>query len=855
MQGEHRLIVGEPVAVSWAARNKAGGNYLWAVVIAAVLMTAISGATAQESDDLDFLFSDSNTESQPADAAEATSKPVDEPAPYAATVSLPANESDEGRAPERKGRVIEEIVVTAQKTEQTLQEVPVAVSVIGGDTLRDSGVFGAEGIENLVPNIELDTDAQAPSIGVRGFSTDSYNVGLEPSVGIIVDDVSIGRTEFIPDGLFDINRVEVLRGPQGTLFGKNTIAGVLIFGTGQPAPEPASSLLITAGEDQQRRIEAMGNMPLSDKLMARVAAVGWSDGGEVRNTFLNRDELAFDQFAGRVKLTYDADDELQLRFGMQTAESLTDYAGWQLYDVDADAFAYAQSKDPETEDNPYNSQTSFDLPGYVDHSTNLAHLAADYQLTDDHNLVAIYGYADMDNRILMDFDVSAADLAVVNVHHTYDQNSLELRASGRFDLFGRDIEYVGGLFGFYSNMDIWVDVAVGTDIVEFGLTPAGAEALGAPNGAPYSVLTDLLVGVTEPLIPGVDLGDGIFQLFEQESESFAAFGQITVPITDRLGMLAGLRVGNESKDATLSITSRGLGLTALVVGANDPPDTNFSEKLQRRETEVSPKLGLQWEISDAISSYLSWTRGYKSGGFNAISFNSDNLVFEPEQGDSFELGAKMRLFDASLALNTTLYYTTVSNMQVVNFNGVSFDVFNAAESVLQGFEADMTWLAPWEWLTINGAFALARAEYDSYPTGPPTSEQEANCDPGAECQQDLSGKTLPRAPEMTATLSPEVALPLSANLGVIVAADLSYRGEQYLTLDLDRHSYIKNQFLVGARISIGPPDERWGMTLRASNLSDEKALSFVADHNLFADSYFATQIPTRKVSLTLSANW
>lgn len=831
------------------------------------LFVAVCAPMAMAQDDeLDFLFADpapaaeepSEQQSKP-ETPKPASAPVenstaDEPRPYAQTLSLPKS-TPPAQTSRKPGRVIEEIVVTAQKTEQTLQEVPVAVSVIGGETLRDSGVFGAEGIENLVPNIELDTDAQAPSIGVRGFSTDSYNVGLEPSVGIIVDDISLGRTEFIPDGLFDIDRVEVLRGPQGTLFGKNTIAGVMIFGTGQPQPDPAGSLLMTLGEDDQQRLEAMANVPLSENLFARVSAVGWNDGGEVRNTFLDRDELAFEQFGARLKLSYDASDRLQLRLGGQTADSLTDYAGWQLYDVDPDAFAYAQSKDPETEDDPFNTQTSFDLPGYVDHSTNLVHLAADYQFADDHNLVAIAGYADLENRMLMDFDVSAGDLTAVNVQFTYDQNSFELRSSGRFDLFGLDTEYVAGVFGFQSTMDIWVDVALGGDIVEFVLTPAGIEALGGPNGAPTSLLTELLLGITEPLIPAIDLNDGIFQLFEQESKSVATFGQMTVSLTDRVGLLAGLRVGQESKDAVLSVTSRGLGFTALVVGANDPPNTDFREDLKRRETEVSPKLGLQWEITDEISSYFSWTRGYKSGGFNAISFNSENLVFEPEKGDNFELGAKMRLFDASLALNTTLYRTVVSNMQVVNFNGVSFDVFNAAESVLQGFEADATWLAPWEWLTINGALAISRAEYSSYPSGPPTAEQSSNCSPVEECQQDLTGKTLPRAPKMTATLSPEVALPLGNNLGVIVAADLSYRGEQYLTLDLDPHGYVKDQFLLGARISIGPPDERWGITLRGSNITNEKALSFVADHNLFANSYFATQIPTRQLSLTLSANW
>ncbi len=810
---------------------------------AVALLPALAQNDAEE---LDFLFEE-RSEPAPSPSPDKTDQRAAQASP--AAVVLPEEDTPPVDAP-RRGRMIEEIVVTAQKTEQTLQEVPVAVSVVDGQTLRDAGVFGAAGIENLVPNIELDTDAQAPNIGVRGFSTDSYNVGLEPSVGIIVDDIPLGRTEFIPDGLYDLQRVEVLRGPQGTLFGKNTIAGVLIFATGAPEPEPGGSLLLTGGEEQEQRLEAVFNQPLGESLLARGALLAWKNGGEIDNSFLDRREPAFEQLAGRLKFSYDAGDRLQLRFGGQLAEISTHYPNWQLYDLDEDALEYARSKDPDTEDDPFDEHTSFDLPGTVEHVTDLYHLAADYQLGDRHDVVGIVGRATLENEFRADFDVSAADLARVSVLHTYEQNSLELRFTGSAGLFGRDFEYVGGLFAFDSQMYIQVDVELGEDIVDFGLSPAGAEALGAPDGNPLGPIL-----IARP-VPPADLMDGIFQVFVQDTRSLAAFGQLTWSLTDQLDLIAGLRAGNEKKDAVLSVTSRGPGITAFVVGANDPPDTDFVAPLDRREDEISPKLGLRYAFHDDLSVYGSWTRGTKSGGFNAISFNSQDLEFEPERGDNFELGMKARLFDRSLALNLTLYHTDVSDMQVVNFNGVSFDVFNAAESVLEGFEADITWLSPWDWLAVNGALAIARAEYDSYPDAPQNAEQAADCNPDFEdCTQDLSGRTLPRAPKITASLSPTISLPLGRALGIELAADISHRGEQYLTLDLDSHAFQRAYTLVGARISLGAQDERWGVTLRASNLTDVDALGFVADHNLYANSYFATQIPPRHLSLTLSANW
>ncbi|WP_348673340.1 TonB-dependent receptor [uncultured Abyssibacter sp.] len=837
-----------------------GVTWLCGALLAATVATTAMAAD----DDLDFLFSEPDAETAEETPAQDTSEqstssePEDTKAapsePYEDTIPLAQPEPEPEPSP-RRGRVIEEIVVTAQKTEQTLQEVPVAVSVVGGDRLRDSGVFDASGIEDMVPNLEMDVDAQSPTIGIRGFSTDTYNVGLEPSVGLIVDDVPLGRTEFIPDGLYDIDRVEVLRGPQGTLFGKNTIAGVLIFGTGEPEPVRSGSVLLTGGEDDQRRAEVVFNQPLTDKLLSRVAGMAWHQDGQVKNSFLDRYESSFDQYAARLKLTYDATDNLQLRLGGQFADIDNTYAPWQPYAMDEDALDYARTKDPTTEDDPYNNQTTFNTPGFVKHTTDLVHLAGDYQLGSNHTLTGIVGHASMENLIRMDYDVSAADLVNVNVDFGYDQDSFELRGTGNFDLFGLDAEYVGGLFFFQSTIDIGVDVALGTDIVEFVLTPAGAEALFAADDGLISNLFELIGPITGPIVPPIDLGDGIYQAFYQESQSMAAFGQVTLSLTNRLELLLGLRVGQEDKDALLSVTSRGLGITAAVVGANSPPNTNFSEPLERRETEVSPKVGLRFQLTDDISTYVHWTRGYKSGGFNGISFNSEDLVFEPERGDSYEVGAKMRLLDGSLALNTTYYHTTVSNMQVVNFNGVSFDVYNAAESILKGFELDATWLAPWDWLTINGALALSTAEYVSYPSGPPTAPQSAECGALEDCQQDLSGRPLPKAPDITASLGPEVQFPLGRNLGITVGADVSYRGEQYLTLDLDPNAYQEEQTLLGARISVGPSSERWAVTLRGSNLTNEKALSFVADHNLYANSYFATQTPTRQLSLTLSANW
>lgn len=785
-------------------------------------------------DELDFLL---EVEEPQSDSTEETSEPG---------ATSPARQQEDAEsnqpAPKAKPRVLEEIVVTAQKTQQTLQEVPVAVSVVDGSRLRDAGVFGAEGIEDLVPNLELDGDAQAPTIGIRGFSTDGYNVGLEPSVGIIVDEVALGRSEFIPDGLFDIERVEVLRGPQGTLFGKNTIAGVLIFATGSPTDELSANLGVTSGENDTRRIEGNLNIPVYDTLLTRGAFVDWHDGGEVRNSFLNRRELQTDQSAGRLKFEINPSDRLRLRFGGQASDTETTYSGWQLYKTDPDALAYARTKDPNTEDNPFDAHTSFDLPGFVNRETEILHLIADYQLTENIDVSLIQGKANLINDILMDFDVSAADLARVKADFNHDQDTLELRFVGDLDApFDTRMEFVAGLFSFTGEMDIAIDVSLGEDIAGFGISPAGQEALGSP-GLPEELgpLGDILLGIP---VPAQDLGDGVNQLFVQESSATAAFGQVTWFFAENWSTVLGLRFGKEEKDAVLMVQDRGPGITSAVLQSE-----NFTQPLSREEDEVSPKFGLSYDITPDISSYLSWTRGFKGGGFNAISFQNQNLSFEPEQGDNTELGIKSRLLDDALEVNFTLYNTDVTDMQVVNFNGIGFDVFNAAEARLRGLETDLRWLTPLEWLTINAAFSLSEAEYESYPNAPTPAGSEAE-------EQDLSGKTLPRAPDTTASLSPQITIPVMGNLIFNMGFNISHRGRQFLALDLDPVTEQEAYTLYDAYFGFGADDGMWSFALRGENLTEVEALSFVADHNLYSNSYFSTQIPLKRVSLSFNANW
>ncbi len=750
-------------------------------------------------------------------------------------------------------RELEDIVVTAQKMRQTLRDVPAAVSVIEPDTLQHAGVIGPEGLENFVPNVELDMDPSAPTTGMRGFSTATYNIGLEPSVGVIIDDIPITRPELIHDGMFDVGRIEILRGPQGTLFGKNTIAGVLIFHSQPPAAIRGGQLQLTGSEDGGRFLDGALDLPATDDLQMRGALLSWHEPGQLDNSFLDRRELEQSRDAARLRMDWRATSNLAMQFGVQYTEIDTHYSPWQLYDLDPDALAYARSHHSGTEDDPFDAHTAFDLPGFVRRRSHISHAIADWTTAGGLTVTTIVGLAGGHHDILMDLDVSAADLAHLAVDTGFLQQSLEWRLAGTRSLGGRAVDFVGGLFALRAEVDGAAAISLGDDLPSFALSAAGMEALGAPRGLPLPAL-----------VPGAPPGvfdDGVNQRFVQESLALAAFGQIEWALTERLTLIAGLRLGGETKDAVIRVVTRPqpaqASLTASVLRAE-----NFTRELSRREPETSPRLGLRYRWSDQLSGYASWTRGFKSGGFNGQSLadqrepatdGSDRgiqLAFEPERGDNWEIGLRARLAGSALSIHGTLYHTDVRDMQVTSFNGINFEVFNAARSRLRGLEVELRWLTPLSWLSIDSTLAMARARYRSYPDAPAAAENDDGSD-----IQDLSGRSLPKAPRLTLSVHPRITVPLTRQLVLQWGLDISHRGDQYLEVDLDSHSFQSAYTLIGSHLAIGPHSGRWGLILRGDNLTSAKALSFVGDHNLFADSYFATQIPLRRLSASITTRW
>ena len=815
--------------------------------------------SAQTSDaELDALFGVAPDDASTAPAASQSSatpsgqaQPTATPLPV---IALPAAQAQPDRP--SGGRVIEEIVVTAQKSAQSIQDVPLSVSAMSGEDLAQSGTFDAGGLENFVPNVEIDIDPQAPVIGIRGFATETDNVGFESAVGLAVDDLALARPEFIPDGMFDISRVEVLRGPQGTLFGKNTIAGVITFATTEPGELFEASANATYADPEEQRYEAALNVPLTDDLHSRLAGVYWSTTGDMLNTKLNRTEGDFTQGAGRLKLAAYPGDRWSVRLSTQMSATDADYAPWQLYDAPNTVLSFNRDYDPQVEDDPLNAQGSLNRAGYVTRDSDLSRALVEYDIGDWMGLsgattTAIIGHAGFDLATMIDIDVSPADIIITDFGVDYAQDSLEWRLSASTDgLFGwgEHVEFVAGVYAFKADMSSNLDTLSGDDLVAFAASPAGIQTLGGPE-IDLSPVLDLLPG----LVPGIPLNDALYRRFSQRTESAAVFGQMTWDITRRWSLLAGLRMGRETKSAHFDVSQQG-GIIAAILGAEE-----YQAERQRKESDISPKLGVLFALNDDINTYLTWTRGFKGGGFNATAENQtdesgdDLLEFEPEEATSWEAGIKSTLFDGAVRLNTTIYRTDIDNLQVVDFVNSSFQVSNAAKARLQGLEAEFIWLPRWQWLSVTAALGLAEATYLSYPNAEPTQQQS---DDGQDTQ-DLTGRTLANAPELSFNLSPSVTIPLpwGDDLGLRWTVDAALRGDQYSATDLDPHSFQSAHWLIGSRIVVGPADGQWAVVLNGSNLTNKRALDLVMDHSVYDNTFVAQQIPLRSFGLSVQVNF
>lgn len=752
---------------------------------------------------------------------------------------------------------LEEVVVTAQKKQQSLQDVPVSVTALDGDFIQDVNAADLAEVATYVPNVRVDADdLGSPQLFIRGFGTNAFNPSFESSVAFVQDEIYFGRPGYFTESMFDIERVEVLRGPQGTLFGKNTVAGVFNVTSRGPGEYLEADARYTYGEDNAHRVEAGIGDAFGSWGGGRAATLYRREDGQLYNQFLERDEQELEQKAARVKLRFYPSDSVSSELLLQASDTEANFWPFQLKALDSDTRMYLQAFDPQIEDDPYDFNTSFDTAGYIEKGSETVGLNTKWSVGDlgvVHNseLVLVLAGSKFSIDQLNELDVSPADIARLDNHEDHEQLSAELRFSGSSaSLFGlgRGVDFVAGTYFYRSSYTLLARIMAGADLGSYALSCDALQLISGSGGIcagpgpglpPIPILGDIVDGL---------IGEDYYQLdYDQDVDSLAFFGQATWWITDRWALTPGLRFTREDKQVDslgtgyCRLSGLGLCVMPLLLGAEDYDRRGLS----RDESDASPKFTIQYFSDYDVNLYASYARGYKSGGFNALSYTGEDLEFEPEDATTYEFGLKATLFDRRLRINAALYETHFDNLQVLAFNGLFFDVSNAAAATSRGLETDLMWLTPYAPLQIMGSVGLLEAEYEDYDGAPaPIRDEAGNLQ--LDATQDLSGKRIAFAPDVTAAITPMLSYNI-AELTLQIAGDIIYTGEQYTDTDLDPETRVDAYTKYGARMTLSNLVQSWSLTLGCNNLTDERVLNQVTDATFFPGTYFAQQADGRQL--------
>ncbi len=733
----------------------------------------------------------------------------------------------------RAAGALDEIVVTAQKTEEDVQDVPISVTAIGRDTLEFKGIDDVNAVQLFTPNVNLLSTPTFTLVYMRGIGS-GFNKGFEQSVATIIDGVFYSRNNYLNDSLLDVDQIEALRGPQGTIMGKNSTSGALNISTGKPQNEWSASFDGTISEYHDGlNLKAYVTGPIiEDKITFRIAGAFQDQGGDVYNTTLDRMENDTYKFAIRSRLSFDVTEAFNITLGGTVSQLDQDGPGHQIRVWTPDVELLYKTFDPKAENDEFNFQNSLDTPGFVRRDTVIADVTARYDFENDMSLVYVAGWSGFKDHVLFDADFGPAPILTQNTLEKYDQMSHELRVESG----PGDIEYVAGLYYFDSTIDLESQndllKADTVSVIDELLLP---DLLGTALAPAIGLLGGL--GVVDLLdFPG----EALTYQYEQNVMSLAGFGQVTWHATDELTLVLGARYTYEEKEGQKDQQLSGLGVLwpALV----SPRVSAFSEDLSRTERNFTPKASIKYNWTDDIMTFFTYAEGFKGGGYNPQSADADEFAYEEESSRTYELGVRSQFFDGAWTLNLTGFYTEFNDFQVVNFVGSRFVVANAEKARSQGIEAE-GFMALTENFFLHGTFGWTDGKYISFPDGPCTAEN-------AEGTCDLTNKELGDAIPYNASVNALIDYPLpSGNMHLFASFDAVYQGATFRVVDLDPADKRGALWLFGSHIGIRDADDVWFATIHGFNLTDEDVSAGSSDVPVFAGTHFGGSAPSRFFSM------
>lgn len=703
---------------------------------------------------------------------------------------------------------LEEVVVTAQKRQESMQEVPIAVTAITGEAIANQNITGITGLANTLPNVQINTFSNSPDsavFSIRGVGVNDADPYVGTTVSVVVDGVVVGVNTAALLSLFDIERIEVLRGPQGTLFGANTTGGVINVVTKQPTGEHGGAAQIAAGNYGRLDANFAYNFPITEALSGKVSLLHTQHDGFFTNIRDGGDLGSQNITSLRGYLKYEQDDYdatliaeyTRSRNGAQTNLNISDET--QLLFIPGETTTQPRFRRGQSEG----------IPDENDRDTYSLTLTQNLS-TDVGDWVSITSYREYDHNLYSDDDATTLQLLQTRRQTDHWQFTQELRNS--FDL-NDDVRMVLG--GFFLAQEY--------ELLQGGVLDGFAPGLGQP------------------------------QTQKQENQSASLFAQMYYDVTDQLTFQAGLRYAYEKTDA---VSTTALTFTTTPGGLASFNDPQIPGSLVRAEgdeswSEVGYKVGVDYQLNDTTMFYGYYARGFKSGGFTGrIAFPEDIGPFDPEYLDTYEVGVKTDLLENRVRLNVALFYNEYEDMQVtqnITFpNGAnSASIQNAGAATSQGAELELTALVT-DQLMFNLAVAYLDAEYDEYDTLAPNPQT------GALEAVSFAGNPLMNAPEWSGNASVQYEMPVAGG-----TADwflqLTHSSSKVTNFTAFPQEFVNEITLVNAKVSWTPAEDQWTVGLYGRNLADKE---YFMQKQWFTPSFgIANMGAPREFGVDFQFNW
>lgn len=710
---------------------------------------------------------------------------------------------------------LDEIVVTARKRTENLRDVPVAITAISGEQLQTKNITQVIDLAAVTPSFQFSYGAVQPFTFIRGFGSGAL-ASFEQSVGKFIDNVSYGRGQDGRIPLFDIERLELLKGPQVLTFGNSATVGAMNITTRRPgdAFEADGSV---GYEFYNREIQAQGGvtLPLADWASLRLAGLYQNlDEGRLDNPIKGESEPTTENWAFRPSLRLTPVEGLEIRLKAEVD---------RLRDNGSAVVPVGQPLAPRIGPWPVVGDTehryaNYNVAPYFSDELGEMH-AQLYQADIDYDLLggtltSTTAWRDTDDAMQFGSDgINHAPTYFNALWQHYEQFSQEVRFNGTYGA----LDITGG--GYFQRDTLDTDLLVEFTLGGFGLTGIAATPIGRVSS------------------------------YAQKSRTFSGFVDATYRVTDRLSVSGGVRYSDINKRAGQSLyatpiipnltfdTSRedlaayrttSLDAAFRAIFGSTVHDFAFGS-LELDEDHWQPQAILQYELADRNKAYLKYVRGAKAGGFDS-SFSGGNPAqaqFRPEEAESWELGLKGQVLNGSLDYSIAAFRTTFTDLQQSVLQNIAFVVSNVGEARSQGIELDLT-LRPTDQLRFSFAGSYVDAEFVDFPGAACHSGQNAGIDPGCVgAAQDLSGTPTQYASKWTGSLGVDYRRPLGDGAytmaaGASVFARTKYNAGAYNDPRMEQSGFAQ----IDGHLDVGPTDGAWRLSLFGRNLTDEQVLEY-----------------------------